>query len=310
VSFLRFVESTVVLFAPLRRNLVMAEPSPAPTAPAPADLRMWNRKNPAIRRILADLKELSLSPSDQYAAKPTEENMFEWHFCIRGPRGTDYEGGQYHGKILLPSEYPFKPPNIVFLTPTGRWETRTKICLSMSAYHPELWQPAWGIRTILEALISFMPTPGDGAVGAVESCAEDRKRMARESNQYKHPLKPELPPIVTARPDEGSDGTAGSSTVKNPYAEQIAQLHFHSPAIQKSASSEQAEAVEEGQELDEATVAPQQQSLAGGDAIAMLTPESVADLALRLSSWAIGVAICILGYRKLLMVCVPDLLVV
>jgi ubiquitin-conjugating enzyme E2 J1 len=45
-----------------------------------------------------------------------EENMFEWHFTIRGPTDTPFEGGTYHGRILLPSEYPFKPPNIVFLT--------------------------------------------------------------------------------------------------------------------------------------------------------------------------------------------------
>lgn len=53
----------------------------------------------------------------------------------------------------------------MFLTPSGRFETNTKVCLSFSAYHPELWQPAWGIRLILEALISFLPTPADGAIG-------------------------------------------------------------------------------------------------------------------------------------------------
>ena len=42
--------------------------------------------------------------------------MFEWHFTIRGASGTDFEGGMYHGRILLPSDYPFKPPNIIFTT--------------------------------------------------------------------------------------------------------------------------------------------------------------------------------------------------
>ena len=45
-----------------------------------------------------------------------QENLFEWHFTIRGPPGTDYEGGRYHGRILLPPEYPMKPPSIVILT--------------------------------------------------------------------------------------------------------------------------------------------------------------------------------------------------
>jgi ubiquitin-conjugating enzyme E2 J1 len=106
------------------------------------------------------------------------------HFTIRGADGTDFEGGIYHGRILLPPEYPFKPPHIMFLTPSGRFETNTKICLSFSAYHPELWQPAWGIRLILEALISFLPTPSDGAIGALNWSSKERKRIAKLSQDY------------------------------------------------------------------------------------------------------------------------------
>ena len=113
--------------------------------------------------------------------------MFEWHFTIRGAEGTEFEGGVYHGRILLPPEYPFKPPNIVFLTPSGRFEVGTKICLSFSAYHPELWQPAWGVRLILEALISFLPTPGDGAIGALDWTKEERKRLAKKSLSLSNP---------------------------------------------------------------------------------------------------------------------------
>ncbi len=75
-----------------------------------------NVKNPAIKRILADVRELERHPSARYHARPLEDNIFEWHFTIRGPSGSDFEGGIYHGRILLPPEYPLKPPNIVFLT--------------------------------------------------------------------------------------------------------------------------------------------------------------------------------------------------
>jgi ubiquitin-protein ligase len=75
-----------------------------------------NHRNPAIKRILADVKELQKHPSSRYHAVPLEDNMFEWHFTIRGPEETEFAGGIYHGRILLPAEYPFKPPNIVFLT--------------------------------------------------------------------------------------------------------------------------------------------------------------------------------------------------
>ncbi|CAB9504505.1 Probable ubiquitin-conjugating enzyme E2 33 [Seminavis robusta] len=144
-------------------------------------------KSPSLRRIQADIRELALDPSDRYHAAPLEHDMFEWHFTIRGADGTDFEGGVYHGRIMLPPEYPFKPPHIIFLTPSGRFETNTKVCLSFSAYHPELWQPAWGIRLILEALISFLPTPADGAIGALDWTGDERKRLAVKSVHYHCP---------------------------------------------------------------------------------------------------------------------------
>lgn len=72
----------------------------------------------------------------------------------------------------------------MFLTPSGRFETNTKICLSFTAFHEELWQPAWGIRLILEALISFLPTPADGAIGALDWSKEERKRLAEKSVDF------------------------------------------------------------------------------------------------------------------------------
>ncbi|GIL56389.1 hypothetical protein Vafri_11758 [Volvox africanus] len=56
-----------------------------------------------------------------------------------------------------------------------------KICLTISNHHPEAWQPSWGVRTALLALIAFMPTPGNGALGALEFPKEDRRAMAARS---------------------------------------------------------------------------------------------------------------------------------
>lgn len=84
-----------------------------------------------------------------------QTNMFDWHFTLRGPRDTEFEGGMYHGRILLPSDYPFKPPNIMLLTPNGRFEVRKKICLSISAHHPEEWQPAWGGTSYIMCLLFY-----------------------------------------------------------------------------------------------------------------------------------------------------------
>ena len=75
----------------------------------------------AMKRIQKEQKDMLSDPSPYYYAEPLESEPFEWHFTIRGPPATTFEGGFYHGVITLPSSYPFRPPYIVFLTPSGRF---------------------------------------------------------------------------------------------------------------------------------------------------------------------------------------------
>ncbi|KAM2963696.1 ubiquitin-conjugating enzyme E2 32-like [Malus sylvestris] len=141
----------------------------------------YNLKNPAVKRILQEVKEMQSKPSDDFMSLPLEENIFDWQFAIRGPCDTEFEGGIYHGRIQLPAEYPFKPPSFMLLTPNGRFETQTKICLSISNHHPEHWQPSWSVRTALVALIAFMPTNPNGALGSLEYKKEERRSLAIKS---------------------------------------------------------------------------------------------------------------------------------
>ena len=55
-------------------------------------------------------------PTDHYHAQPLEDNLFEWHFTVRAPPDPDFDGGVYHERIVLPPEYPMKPPSIILLT--------------------------------------------------------------------------------------------------------------------------------------------------------------------------------------------------
>ncbi|KAK4518311.1 uncharacterized protein ATC70_001663 [Mucor velutinosus] len=141
----------------------------------------YNLKNPGVKRIMQEAKELASESTYEYSAHPLEDNIFEWHFTVRGPKDTDFEDGRYHGRIILPNEYPFKPPELIFLTPNGRFELNTKICLSITGFHPEFWQPAWGIRTVLLAVIGFFPTEARGAIGGLDYSKEERRRLAKKS---------------------------------------------------------------------------------------------------------------------------------
>ncbi|RLN77262.1 hypothetical protein BBO99_00006884 [Phytophthora kernoviae] len=244
-------------------------------------------RNTAIKRIQGDVREMMTNPSDQYSAAPLETNMFDWHFTLRGPRDTEFEEGIYHGRIILPSDYPFKPPNIMLLTPNGRFEVKKKICLSISAHHPEEWQPAWGVRLILEALISFMPTKGEGAIGALDFPADERKRLAKLSVDYKCDT---CGRIVDLLPElEQTEGEAKPSK----YANQIAQLHMHSMETEPAAAvTAEAQTVPDNrQNLVEPIAVPNAHQVRESDSV---------DAFLHYLTIGIVVALFALIYKKLL----------
>ncbi|KAK9505089.1 hypothetical protein O3M35_009231 [Rhynocoris fuscipes] len=159
----------------------------------------YNTKIPAVKRIMREAQEL-YEPTEDYSAHPLEDNLFEWHFTVRGSPGTEFEDGLYHGRIILPNQYPMKPPNIILLTPNGRFETNKKICLSISGHHPETWQPSWSIRTALLALIAFMPTPSKGTIGSLDYTPEERKALARRSLKWECPQCGVISSLLGKRP--------------------------------------------------------------------------------------------------------------
>eukprot|EP00916_Digyalum_oweni_P026808 GHVL01044015.1.p1 GENE.GHVL01044015.1~~GHVL01044015.1.p1 ORF type:complete len:322 (+),score=34.72 GHVL01044015.1:27-968(+) len=143
----------------------------------------------SVNRIMREWNQLIKNPQFNWHAAPkTENNLLEWHFTVKGPSDTDFEGGLYHGSIDLPPGYPLFPPTIMLLTPNGRFEVAKKICLSFSNFHPELWQPAWGVQTMLDALHSFFPTPGEGSIASVDWPADVRRSLAKKSVDWTCPV--------------------------------------------------------------------------------------------------------------------------
>ncbi|XP_072036247.1 uncharacterized protein [Amphiura filiformis] len=202
--------------------------------------RQYSLRSPAVKRLMKEAQELS-EPTEQYYAQPLEDNLFEWHFTVRGPPDSDFESGMYHGRITLPPEYPMKPPSIMLLTPTGRFEVGTKICLSISGHHPETWQPSWSIRTVLLAIIGFMPTKGEGAIGSLDYTTQERKVLAKRSQEWK--CKQCDVPNKSILPKETSK--AQSEETQREAAEIAAQISFKKEEP-KSASQPDATGQEQG----------------------------------------------------------------
>jgi ubiquitin-conjugating enzyme E2 J2 len=64
-----------------------------------------------LSRLQKEYRALLREPVPHVEAHPTT-NLLEWHFVLTGAEGTDFEGGVYHGRLVFPPTYPFKPPSI------------------------------------------------------------------------------------------------------------------------------------------------------------------------------------------------------
>jgi ubiquitin-conjugating enzyme E2 J2 len=134
------------------------------------------------RRLTRELKAIQNSPltNPNVYTTPLETNILEWHYVIEGSSDTPYHGGYYWGKLIFPKQYPLKPPSVIMLTPNGRFKTNRRLCLSMSDFHPESWNPMWSVSTIITGLISFMVESGT-TLGSIESTTLKKKQLARQS---------------------------------------------------------------------------------------------------------------------------------
>jgi ubiquitin-conjugating enzyme E2 J2 len=128
------------------------------------------------KRLLKEYQRLLRKPPPGIEAHPLESNILEWHFLIK-PDQPPYVGGEYHGSLEFPMEcvrakertaerksrggraianrpltcsfarrYPMKPPAFRVFTPSGRFEPGVRLCMSMSDYHPESWNPSWCVN--------------------------------------------------------------------------------------------------------------------------------------------------------------------
>ena len=106
-------------------------------------------KKGAGYRLRKELLAINKDRPEFIWATHKETNILLWSFLVAPPDDTVYGSGWYWGRVTFPQDYPFAPPGIQFVTPSGRFRPETKICMSMSDYHPESWNPAWRALRVL-----------------------------------------------------------------------------------------------------------------------------------------------------------------
>lgn len=91
-------------------------------------------------------------------------------------------------------------------TPNGRFKPNKRLCLSISDFHPDTWNPAWSVSTILTGLLSIMleNTP---LLGSCESTTYEKKKLAIGSLEFnlKNEVFRELFPELVTEIQENLD---------------------------------------------------------------------------------------------------------
>ncbi|OWZ11199.1 Ubiquitin-conjugating enzyme E2 [Phytophthora megakarya] len=178
----------------------------------------------ATKRLRKEYLSMQRKPVEYIQAVPVETNILEWHYVITGTKGTPYEGGFYHGKLKFPPEYPMKPPSVMMITPNGRFKTNQRLCLSMSDFHPETWNPMWSVSSILTGLYSFM-LENQATLGSISTTDAQKRKYAAaslETNCSNATFRKLFPDLVTLQEEREKDqellrqlapeGTTSSST--------------------------------------------------------------------------------------------------
>jgi ubiquitin-conjugating enzyme E2 D len=122
----------------------------------------------ATRRIQREQQDLSKDAPDSCSAGPRGENLYVWDAMILGPSDSPFAGGIFNLEIHFPTDYPFKPPKILFLTKIyhPNIASNGNICLDILK---DQWSPALTVGKALLSICSLLtdPNPKDPLVPAI-----------------------------------------------------------------------------------------------------------------------------------------------
>ena len=183
----------------------------------------------AQKRLIGEMNDLNKNRVHCYQVIQDLKNQHLFYFLLRGNDDDAYAGGYYMGKIELPPDYPKKPGYFYMLTPSGRFTTDSKICLTNSGYHLETWTAMWSIRLMMLGFFSIFCSDDTTGISHIKELPQSRKQKAQNSISFNMANYP----AIFKRFDQyfKEDGTM--RTTEKEIGEYIAQLQKQSHDMNK-----------------------------------------------------------------------------
>ena len=139
-----------------------------------------------VQRLNKELLDIKNNPPCNCSAGLIEDDIFHWQATIIGPEDTPYYGGVFELRIEFPQDYPFKSPNIIFMTKIYHCNINSNgnICLDILK---EQWSPALTISKVLLSICSLMndQNPNDPLTpDAADMYINDREHFIEIAKDY------------------------------------------------------------------------------------------------------------------------------
>ncbi|KAG0585251.1 hypothetical protein M758_3G270000 [Ceratodon purpureus] len=140
----------------------------------------------SAKRIQKELADITLDPPPNCSAGPKGDNLYEWVSTIMGPTDSPYHGGVFFLDINFPSDYPFKPPKVMFRTRIYHCNINNngQICLDILK---ENWSPALTVSNVLLSICSLLTdaNPHDPLVGSIaQQYLSDRPAHDKTASEW------------------------------------------------------------------------------------------------------------------------------
>eukprot|EP00823_Brevimastigomonas_motovehiculus_P008021 TRINITY_DN725_c0_g1_i1.p1 TRINITY_DN725_c0_g1~~TRINITY_DN725_c0_g1_i1.p1 ORF type:complete len:150 (-),score=32.59 TRINITY_DN725_c0_g1_i1:139-588(-) len=125
-----------------------------------------------FKRLKRDLEDLAKLKSANFSAGPVnpERDLSEWKASFMGPQKSPYSHGVFCLDIQFPKDYPFKAPQVKFITKIYHPNINEKGEFHLDILGRE-WSPAITIPKLMDAVFSLLEKP-NASDAAVKEIAE------------------------------------------------------------------------------------------------------------------------------------------
>eukprot|EP00759_Apiculatamorpha_spiralis_P023821 PhF_6_TR27363/c1_g1_i1/m.40232/K06689/UBE2D, UBC4, UBC5; ubiquitin-conjugating enzyme E2 D len=148
------------------------------------------------KRMLKEVRDMEKEPPhllySDISVGRNPGDLFHWTASVQGPKDSLYEGGVFFLDIKIPEDYPFKPPEVRFVTKIYHPNiTEHGICLDILL---DRWSPALTVVKAILSIINLLDSPNFDEyydaprvnVEAIELHQSDRTAYDKKAREWTH----------------------------------------------------------------------------------------------------------------------------